>query len=390
LRNSPVRIGILGGGQLARMLTQSSHQLGLETWIFCESKIEPAAQVTSNFQIGSLKSDEEIIRFLESVDRVTFESEFVPVEILERIMKENSALQSRLTFFPHLNAMKLLQDRKTQKQFLMDHKLPTSENTEALALDSIEPWSPLVLKKRMGGYDGYGTFIFKRRDQFEVWLKGELKGTTLSRSDFIKKNFIAEKWIPFRRELAFSIARDGLGRTVTLPLVETHQTQSRCDWVIGPVRHPRFRALEKKIRTALKAINYVGIIAFELFDTGKDLLINEVAPRVHNSAHHSQESMTLSQFDLHLLCGTNEGLPAKVTLRSPFAMLNLLGTSPEKLSSARSQITGKIHWYGKTEARPGRKMGHINYLAESKINIKSLIKEREKHLPHQMEKQSEK
>lgn len=390
MRNSPVRIGILGGGQLARMLTQAAHQLGLETWVLCESKMEPAAQVTSNFELGSLKSDQELLRFLEKVDRVTFESEFVAVEILERILKDNPTLQSKLTFFPDLSVMKLLQDRKTQKQFLVDHKLPTSPNTENVALDPNAHWTPLVLKKRMGGYDGYGTFIFKKRDRFELWLQNELKTTALSRSDFIKKNFISEKWIPFRRELAFSIARDRRGNTITLPLVETHQKQSRCDWVIGPVQHPHFRTLEKKIRSALKAIDYVGIIAFELFDTGKELLINEVAPRVHNSAHHSQESMTMSQFALHLLCGTNEGLPSKVALQGPFAMLNLLGTSPEKLATARSQITGKIHWYGKTEARPGRKMGHINYLSKSKINIKRLLKERENHLPHQMEKKSEK
>ena len=391
LKNSWPRIGILGGGQLARMLVEASHELGMDVRVFCESDTEPAPQVTPRFYIGSIKdkSNKDLLSFFEKVDLVTFESEFVSVEVIEDLLKENPSLASRLNFFPKLAVMRELQDRKSQKQFLRDHKLPTSEDLEPLVLEAKGPWTPLVLKKRQGGYDGYGTFIFKQRASLEKWMAKQLRDVSLSRRDFIQKNFIVEKWIPFCRELAFSMARDRSGQTVTLPLVETHQLQSRCDWVCGPVQHPRFRSLERKIKSALEDLDYVGIIAFELFDTGKDLLINEVAPRVHNSAHHSQESMVLSQFDLHLLCSTEHGLPSESRLRGSFAMLNLLGTCPTQIPAARAQLTGKLHWYGKTEARPGRKMGHINYISQSKINIKSLLKERQLHLPHQMEKPSE-
>jgi 5-(carboxyamino)imidazole ribonucleotide synthase len=385
LNNSERRIGILGGGQLARMLVEASHNLGLPTKVFCESKNEPAYQATANHYLGSLSSEKDLLKFFENVDEITFESEFISVEKIENILKENPLLAARLTFFPKLEVMRQLQDRKLQKKFLKDHHLPTSEDLESIALDSKSAWIPLVLKKRFGGYDGHGTFIFQSRNALESWLQKQLEISCLTRAEFIYENFIVEKWIPFRRELAFSIARDQSGQTLILPLVETHQIQSRCDWVLGPVQHSKWRGLSTKVRAALESIDYVGLATFELFDTGKNLLINEVAPRVHNSAHHSQESLVLSQFDLHLLCSMEKSLPSECRIRGHFAMLNLLGTSPAHLLKARAKLTGKLHWYGKEQSRPGRKMGHINYVSPSKINIKSLLKERQKYLPHEIE-----
>jgi len=165
---------------------------------------------------------------------------------------------------------------------------------------------------------------------------------------------------------------------VQLPLVESVQTQSQCDWVVGPLKHQRAKALFQKIERYLRNLDYIGAISFELFDTGLELLVNEVAPRVHNSAHYSMDALRQSQFRLHLLAGLGEKLPAAELLSPAFCMVNLVGKSHE-LPEVPYNIQGQLHWYGKNDNRPGRKMGHVNYVGTNSKNLlKIALSERKK------------
>ena len=208
----------------------------------------------------------------------------------------------------------------------------------------------------MGGYDGQGTFIIKEKLSHRQKL-APLKG-----------GFIAEKLIPFKRELALLSARNKTGHIIFFPLVESFQENHKCLWIKGPAQHPQLPLLKKQIQAFLNGINYQGLMAFELFDTGGELLINELAPRVHNSGHYSLTALNQDQFTAHLRAIMNLPLKPPRLLKEgglkAFAMLNLLGegvSSPKLKSLPGIEVT----WYKKNQSRKGRKMGHINTLAES-------------------------
>jgi 5-(carboxyamino)imidazole ribonucleotide synthase len=221
-----------------------------------------------------------------------------------------------------------------------------------------------VLKKCRGGYDGYGTYYIRKKSDLEKY-----KG-------LFPEQFIAEELVDFQQELAVVLARSSDGSMQCLPLVRTQQTDSRCDWVTGPAKHPQFKKLQNQLCKFVNSINYVGVIAFEIFDCGKKLLINEIAPRVHNSRHYSQNYFSHSQFALHLKCGLGQKLTPQKTLAKSFCMINLLGQSDQPPILGDSQ--GHLHWYGKKLNRPGRKMGHINYLGPSSETLLKLAKKERK------------
>ncbi|MGZ3723045.1 MAG: ATP-grasp domain-containing protein, partial [Bdellovibrionales bacterium] len=181
----------------------------------------------------------------------------------------------------------------------------------------------------------------------------------LQKSSF---GFIAESFIKFKRELATSFVRSKKN-FVSLPLVESVQKDSRCFSVQGPFKNPRLAKIANSFKRLMKEIDYQGILAVELFDTGRELLVNELAPRVHNSAHYSQDALSCDQFEYHLRAGLDLPLPKVELLRPGFAMVNLLGEGGD-IQLAR-EAAGHLHWYGKTENRPGRKLGHINVLDKS-------------------------
>lgn len=353
-----LKLGILGGGQLARMLALAAHPYGITPHIYSSLNSDPGAQVTQIFFQGDLNDTKSLENFLKSCDVVTFESEFLNAELLEKL-----SVKTKTAIYPAPRLMGLLQDRLSQKKLLAKYKIPSAPYAP------IENWSDLeklktfgsevVLKQRRFGYDGYGTFFVNTKSGEMEWLKIQEK---------TKEGFIAEKKINFRRELALLLARDQFGNIIEFPLVESKQTKARCDWVMGPLKHLKINALIKRLKVFLKKENYIGLMAFELFDTGKELLVNEIAPRVHNSGHYSQEALTLNQFQAHVLAVCGYKLPVPKVL-SPFAMVNLLGLSnqipnwPAKIWN--DKIHGQLHWYGKMENRPNRKMGHINLLSSS-------------------------
>ncbi|MGE4133052.1 MAG: 5-(carboxyamino)imidazole ribonucleotide synthase [Bdellovibrionales bacterium] len=348
-------LGIIGGGQLARMLALTAHTKGWPITVLTEKANDPAAQVVGQAHVGPLEHD-RIRQFLADIDILTFESEFTDIDLIKELKPKT------LKVFPALNVIKTIQDRLTQKLLLERFRIPTAEWCSILRPTEIseaqEKFSgEFVLKARRFGYDGYGTFVYS---------KGKCAKEPVDR---MGTGFIAERKIKFKRELAFSVARSTSGQTRLLPLVHSIQKDSRCYSVSGPIRHRGFNKLSAAILNMMKSIDYVGILAIELFETKSGLLVNELAPRVHNSAHYSMDALQCSQFEYHLRAGLGLDLPA-VSLRSPgFAMINLLGGGKTVRFSEKS--SGYYHWYGKDQNKPGRKMGHINTLGPSgKVALK--------------------
>jgi 5-(carboxyamino)imidazole ribonucleotide synthase len=363
------KIGFLGGGQLARMMSLEAHRMGHEPHVFAASDTEPSAQVTSHISTGKLQDIKALESFIQKVDLITFESEFVPANTLAWL-SANAAGK----VFPKPEIMKSLQNRLSQKQTLQKFKIPTADFLAVTDTpDLTRAWETLggafVLKKNFGGYDGYGTF-FARKTSDLSGLAEKLKTEP--------QVFMAEKLIAFKREVAAIFVRNTKGKTLCLPLVETHQVGGRCDWVRGPLTHPKWSHLQKKIFQMMKSLNYVGALGVEMFDTGRELWVNELAPRVHNSGHYSQDALSESQFALHLKAGLGEELGPVRTLGSQFVMTNLLGQSDRELIPP-GELKGQLHLYGKAENRPGRKMGHVNYLgAKGPALLSHALKERKK------------
>lgn len=359
-----IKLGYLGGGQLARMLAESASHFGLQAHVLSENSNDPAAQVTGYWQKGSPKNKAQLRSFLKKVDVATFESEFLDPEILQDMKKE-----TKTKIYPSPSIMGILRDRKSQKRLFDLHHLPTSAwnevNTEKEVLTFVDQFQlPLVFKKRVFGYDGYGTFVVKTPFELANFL----------RKDFKKDTFIVEDFIPFEKECAIIMARSADKSITHLPMVESFQQDSRCDWVKGPVKIKRADALINQLKKFLTNINYVGVMGVELFVTRHGLIINEIAPRVHNTGHYSLSTPGLSQFDLHNMCLLGQKLP-KMEIKTGFAMANLIGSG----RSVQLQPMDELYWYGKEENRKGRKMGHINALGSTSTNAlkKALQKRKE-------------
>ena len=347
MKHSPeTSVGIVGGGQLARMLVLKGHEMGLTMRVLSKSPEDPAAQVCAGWVKGEPTSRRDLASFFRKVDVVTFESEFYSGKLFADISK-----QTKTKVRPSPRVMGILQDRLSQKRLFNKYGIPTSEFesvTDPKA--AFERLGPCVFKTRMGGYDGYGTFVVKR--------ESDLLGLKVA-------PMIAEKFVPFKAELAISLVRGSNGDVTVLPLVQTHQEDSRCRWVKGPVKHRALAPLVARLKRMLVAEKYEGICAFELFDTGRELLVNEAAPRVHNSAHYSLDALDEDQFTLHLKAVIGAPLPKTVSAAAKgFAMWNLLGTKTTD-ASWRYPTGVHLHWYGKKGNRPGRKMGHINAVGKT-------------------------
>ena len=353
-------IGILGGGQLARMLVLKARQMGLHTVVLSEKSTDPAAKIANRWIQGKTTAVKDIRKLLQACDVLTFESEFIPAVLLQKSLKNIPSKK----IYPSLSCLGRMQDRLQQKEWLFDNNLPTLGHVKINSKEEIELAYAafnhrIVFKKRMGGYDGYGTFVIKNLPDLKSFKKF-IKGT--------ESQFIIEPLVEFKSEKSLIFARSANGQIVSLPMIQSVQTNNQCDYVVGPVTHPSENKLKKQITDFLTRVNYVGVIAFELFDLGHDLVINEIAPRVHNTGHFSQDALNIDQFELHLRCVLGLPLPQIELKSKAFVMTNLLGHST-RMPLIKKFPTGELHWYEKTENRARRKMGHINYLGRSKKEL---------------------
>ncbi len=349
-------IGILGGGQLGRMTGQAARELGYGFVVFEPGRYCPAGQV-ADLEINADYDDETALaRFADAVDVVTYEFENVDVKAL-------NFLQERVPVFPNPNVLYTCQNREREKTFLKDSGFPHApfaviESAEGLeqALEAIG--KPAVLKTADFGYDGKGQLKIEASstESAEIWQR------------FDGERAILEGWVDFDLEISVIVAISANGEVSAFPVAENIHTHHILDFSIVPARIDA--ALAQEAETLAIAIaqklEVVGLIGVELFvAAGGRLVVNEMAPRPHNSGHYTMDACLTSQFEqfTRAVCGLPLGSAA---LRSPVAMVNILGDAwqgqaPDFASLLRGGA--KLHLYGKAEPRNGRKMGHFNVLA---------------------------
>ena len=346
-------IGILGGGQLARMLGTSAAKLGFRTIFLEPGKNAPAAQ-TCNTQITAEYNDEAALKKLaELCDVITYEFENVPASAAEFITQNN-------TLYPPAKALEVSQDRLLEKTFLQSHGIEVApfENIETTndLTQALKTLGGGVLKTRRFGYDGKGQRVFKT-DQCdnpeEVII--EMGGGP----------FVLEKLIAFKSEFSIIAARNVSGEVVAFdPATNIHENGIlRQSTVPASLDENTIERAKQIAENTLNALNYVGVIGIEFFESDTGLLVNEFAPRVHNSGHWTKETCATSQFEQHIRAIT--GLPlGSVERHHDCKMGNLLGSEADSIAHLLENPNVSVTLYGKSESREGRKMGHFTELME--------------------------
>ncbi|XZF63919.1 MAG: 5-(carboxyamino)imidazole ribonucleotide synthase [Gloeotrichia echinulata DVL01] len=365
------RVGIIGGGQLAWMMGDAAKKLGVELIIQTPSNEDPAVTIAEDTVFAPVDDAISTEILAAKSDVVTFENEFVNLDALSLLAHQG------VCFRPRLAALAPLLDKYHQRCYLRDLGLPVpnffaldqyvnTNGAENLQSKVEYLGFPVVLKSRRHGYDGQGTFII------DDWTSLQQKLNTVNlKKTFGQPLFLIEEFVPFERELAIIAARSVDGEVVTYPVVETQQEQQVCRRVIAPADITANQAAEVEAiaHTLLNNLQVVGVFGIELFlTTDGRILVNEIAPRTHNSGHFSLDACETSQFEQHLraVCGLPLGNTALNCASA--VMVNLLGyeNSQSDYHSQRQQLAeipqASVHWYGKTESRPGRKLGHITVL----------------------------
>jgi 5-(carboxyamino)imidazole ribonucleotide synthase len=343
-----IRVGILGGGQLGRMLALAGHPLGIECVAYGATATDPACRVGA-FELGAWDDLAALDRFAARIEVATFEFENVPIDAVRRVAQ-------RAMLRPSIDALRIAADRVEEKSLFRALGIDTApfeavDTEEDLARAVSRIGLPAVLKTRTMGYDGKGQRVLR--------APADLEGAL---ADLGSRPSILEGFVPFDRELSILGVRGIDGAIATYPLAENVHQGGILRTTIAPAPDVASVAAigERAIRALLEHLDYVGVLALELFQVGERLLANEMAPRVHNTGHHTIEAAETSQFESHLRAIT--GLPLGSTaLRSHAAMVNLIGGIPEP-ARVLAVEGAHLHLYGK-EARPGRKVGHVTVLA---------------------------
>jgi 5-(carboxyamino)imidazole ribonucleotide synthase len=374
-----VTIGILGGGQLGYMLALAGYPLGMHFRFFDPSPEAPVGRIAS--RVTAEFSDAAALdKFAAGLELITYEFENVPVAAVR-------ALAERVPVFPSEKALDTAQDRVREKEFFRSLGIATAEFAPVAGAPDLDAainkiTLPAVLKTSRMGYDGKGQWML-RSAQDVARAKQEMESSAASLgSGGVAKNgtaggaaFILEKFVPFERELSVLAVRSRNGETSVYPLVENHHRGGILRLSLAPA--PRLesnvqRIAEDAARRALKAMEYVGVLAIEFFQIGGKLLANEMAPRVHNSGHWTIEGAVTSQFENHLRA--IKGLPLGTTNAiGSSAMLNLIGETPQA-SEVLTVRDAHLHLYGKSP-RPGRKLGHVTLRAASSEQLASRLAE---------------
>lgn len=347
-------IGILGGGQLGRMLSVAASRLGFKTHIFEPGANPPAGQVADQVTTAAYDDAEALAAFAASVDVITYEFENIPTAALD-------LLESHKPIRPGREALRVSQDRLTEKTFLRELGLqtaPFADITDAASLEAAlaEIGAPAILKTRRFGYDGKGQARIKS-DADAAGALADMAGAAAILEGFV--DFSHEVSVIAARGVTGEVAcydpgenvhRDGILHTTTIPA--RLSPSQRTDAVL----------LAAKI---LNALDYVGVLGVELFVTPMGLIVNEIAPRVHNSGHWTQNGCAVDQFEQHIRAVV--GWPLGDGQRhSDVVMENLIGDDMDRVPALSKEANCALHLYGKAETKPGRKMGHVNRIVAAK------------------------
>ena len=363
-----MRVGVIGGGQLAWMIAGAAQRLGIELVVQTPHPSDPAVGVASSTIFASIDDAVATAELATRCDVITFENEFINLAALLPLAEQG------ICFRPGLQVLAPLLDKYHQRCYLEDLGLPVPQffslegepsvdlPTLSIPLSLSQLDFPLVLKARRHGYDGQGTFILKDQHALKsIWQQ------------LGHASVMLEEFIPFERELAVIAARSVAGEVVTYPVVETQQENQVCRRVLVPAELDLsvVAEVEAIAHTLLNSLQAVGVFGIELFLTkSHQVLVNEISPRTHNSGHFTLDACETSQFEAHLraVCGLSLGNPA---LKSAGAvMVNLLGYEHsqndylDKRQRLANLPNAHIHWYGKTESRLGRKLGHVTVLLD--------------------------
>lgn len=365
------RVGVIGGGQLAWMMATAADKLGIELVIQTPQQSDPAVSIAAETVFAQIDDATATAQLASYCDVITFENEFINLDALMQLARQG------VCFRPRLEALLPLLDKYDQRCYFEEIGIPqpnfmTLEGEDHQELGQLKldlPLNlsdlefPLVLKARRHGYDGQGTFIIKNSDNL--------------RSTWQKLNYapvLLEEFIIFEQELAVVAARSINGEVVVYPVVETQQEEQVCRRVFVPaeVSLEVVEEIKAIAHSLLNNLQVVGVFGIELFltKTGK-VLVNEVSPRTHNSGHYTLDACTTSQFEQQLLAVTNLPLGSPTLNCAGAVMVNLLGyeSCQSDYLDKRQQLANKpstfVHWYGKTESRPGRKLGHVTVLLDS-------------------------
>lgn len=367
-----LKIGILGGGQLGRMWIQNALNYNVNVSILDPDKDAPCKNICDDFQVGSLADFNTVYEFGKKVDLLTIEIEKVNVEALKKLVAEG------VKVYPEPHIIELIQDKGTQKQWLKEHHIPTSDFKLIDSKSDLNDlkWSlPYVQKLRKDGYDGKGVFIIKEKSQL---------------TEAFEAPSLVEQMVDFEKEIAIIVARNESGEIKTFPAVEMdfHPTANLVEFQISPAAVSDFIQLKAAniAENIAEELGLIGLLAIEFFVCKNgEVLVNEMAPRPHNSGHQSIEGNVCSQFDQHLRAITGQPL-GDTANRANAVMINLLGEagfSGEAVYQGLEEVLHLpgvyIHLYGKKITKPFRKMGHVTIIhndREQAIKIAKEVKEK--------------
>ena len=370
--SSDFKLGILGGGQLGKMLLAETRKFDIQTYVLDPSAEAPSRFGATEFFVGDLMDFEIVYQFGKKVDVLTIEIENVNLEALDQLEAEG------LNVYPSPKTLRLIQNKGTQKDFYVKNNIPTSKFERFQDLENLKSSvtssavdMPFVWKCAQFGYDGNGVKIVRTATDLENLPNVEC---------------IAEEVVPFKNELAVIVARSVSGEVKTYPVVEMefHPEANQVEYVICPARIDE-KVAQKARAVALQvseAYNHVGLLAVEMFQTENDeILVNEVAPRPHNSGHYSIEASYTSQFENHLRAILNLPL-GNTASKVAGIMVNLVGEEGysgnvvyENIEKIMAIDGVTPHIYGKRETRPFRKMGHVTIVNEDMNEARKIAEE---------------
>ena len=380
------RVGVLGGGQLGRMMAQDASRLGIQLTVLDPQPACPAALVGAQQLLGAFNSAAEVRRLAEQVDVLTMEIEHVNVAALDEVEKAGLAVQ------PSADTIRVIQDKYRQKVHLQQRGVAVGPFMDCSTLDDCRRAGtafgyPYMLKSKREAYDGKGNAVVKSEADLPAAL------AALRQSDPSALQLYAEKWVMFRQELAVMVARDLHGSCVAYPCVSTSQQDNICHIVLAPARNIRTstaRAAEQLAVQAISSFTGAGVYGVEMFLVGHDeLLLNEIAPRPHNSGHYTIEACYTSQFEQHIRCVTGLPLGSARMRVGAAVMINVLGCGNEEADVERSWLPCRaalgvegvhVHWYGKQGVRKGRKLGHITFEGTTEAEVDERVIEWEQQL----------
>ena len=361
-------LGIIGGGQLGMMLTEAAQNMKNEiskVIVLDPTKNCPAAKVGAEQIVADFKDEESIKKLSELSDIITYEIESGNSDVLKKL-EENTEIN------PSPETLRIIQDKFLQKQFLQENSIPVAEFVKIEGKDELEKMIeklglPLLLKTRRDAYDGRGNYKINSKDDIDDAL-----------DLFAGKTLMVEKFVNFQKEVSVIAARNTKGEITTYPVVENLHENNILRMTIAPGRVSENvrKEAENVAHKTMEVLRGAGVFGIEMFVTQDDkILINEIAPRVHNSGHHTLQSSTISQFELHLraILGMDLG---DTSIKSPTIMYNILGPHTFKgeynvLHRDKDNVFLKM--YGKLESKPQRKIGHVNIVDDKNVGIEGLL-----------------